>query len=482
MRRGAQSARRALVVSVAAASWSALAACGAPPVPALTRAPPPSVASAPAVAVAPSAERAPTPPGPSPQEKRIAAILRRASEARGLAALRPVPGVVLERTELVAAVRRKANDEYPAAALERDARVVELMGFAPAPFDYLKELSALLEAQLDGFYEPKTGTMYVAADLTGDTAQLALSHELVHALQDQHFDLKKRAGYHPGMSDQVMAGSLLAEGDATSAMLDVMLRSQGQTALDLPEAMFTSMLTNAMNVGEASKAPRFLRSTLVFPYVEGTLFVHALRREGGFPRVDEAWRSLPTSTEQVLHPAKWASHEPPLVVPAPTAAALGAGFTRVDEDTTGEGGLLIAFEEWVPPADARVAAAGWGGDRTGVFSRGGEWANAELVVYDKDGPSGDALARRSFEKMKPGIAKVASVAGATGRVAASDATFVCVERPSLGPLALARRGRALALLAGPAERSASATWAPKSTCATSRKWAAEVLALGVSVK
>ncbi|HRH01040.1 MAG TPA: hypothetical protein PLR99_32575, partial [Polyangiaceae bacterium] len=61
-------------------------------------------------------------------------------------------------------------------------------------------------------------------------------------------------------------------------------------------------------------------------------------------------------------------------------------------------------------------------------------------------------------------------------------TFVCVERPSLGPLALARRGRALALLAGPAERSASATWAPKSTCATSRKWAAEVLALGVSVK
>ncbi len=356
---------------LAAASWAGLAGCDGPRVPALTpRATPPAAVPSADPAVPPAgAARAGT-PGPSPQEKRIAAILRRASEARGLAALRPVPGVVLERTELVAAVRRKANDEYPPAALERDARVVELMGFAPTPFDYLKELSALLEAQLDGFYEPKTGTMYVAADLTGDTAQLALSHELVHALQDQHFDLKKRSGYHPGMSDQVMAGSLLAEGDATSAMLDVMMRPQGQTALDLPEAMFTNMLMNAMNVGEAANAPRFLRSTLVFPYVEGTLFVHALRREGGFARVDEAWRSLPTSTEQVLHPAKWASHEPALVVPAPTATALGPGFARVDEDTTGEGGLLIAFEEWARPADARRGRGlGWRSHRRVLAGR-----------------------------------------------------------------------------------------------------------------
>ena len=100
----------------------------------------------------------------------------------------------------MAAVRKKADDEYPKAAIERDAKVMELMGFAPAPFDYLGELSKLLEAQLDGFYEPKNGTMYVASDLAGDAANLALAHELVHALQDQHYDLKKRSGYHPGLS------------------------------------------------------------------------------------------------------------------------------------------------------------------------------------------------------------------------------------------------------------------------------------------
>ncbi len=410
----------------------------------------------------------------SPEERRIAAILKKVALVRGLAALRPVPGKVLERTALVAEVRKKAGLEYPKAAIERDGKMMELMGFAPAPFDYLKELSKLLEAQLDGFYEPRNGTMYVAADLEGDGANLALAHELVHALQDQHYDLSKRSGYHPGQGDEMMAGSMLAEGDATSTMLDVNLKSQGGTALDLPETMFTSMLVNAMNAGDAAAAPHILRSTLVLPYVDGTLFVHALRREGGFAKVDEAWRNLPVTTEQVLHPEKWASHEPAIAVPPPAASALGAGFTRVDQDTVGEAGLRLALEEWIGAEGAKIAAAGWGGDRSGTFSSGNAWASANLVVYDKDSAkgSGDTFAKRAFDKVKPGIEKVA------GKVAAKTAGFVCVERDKLGPLAVARKGRAIVILAGPAERSTNATWTPKGNCGLSRKWADEVLAQG----
>ncbi len=414
-------------------------------------------------------------PGSS-EDKHIAATLRKVSAVRGLAALHSVPGVVLERTDLVAAVRKKADSEYPKAALERDARVMELLGFAPTPFDYLGELSKLLEAQLDGFYEPKNGTMYVASDLAGDAANLALAHELVHALQDQHYDLKPRTGYHPGRSDEIMAGSMLAEGDATSAMLDVSLKAQGQTALDLPESLFSSMLSNAMNTGDTANAPRFLRSTLVFPYVEGTLFVHALRRQGGFAHVDDAWRDLPKTTEQVLHPEKWTAHEAALAVPAPTATALGAGFSRVDEDTGGEGGLRIVLEEWAGPTDAKLAAAGWGGDRSGVYANGKTLASAMLVVTDKPekGPE-DAFAKRALDKVRPGLEKIAGKAS-------KDATFVCIDRPKLGPLALGRKGRAYVVLAGPSERTEKAEWTPKGTCALAHKWADEVLAQGAQVR
>jgi len=461
---------------LAAAALVALASCDpSPPVPRLQPAmvpverPDASVQSA----------AIPSAPAPSEEDKRIAATLRKVSVVRGLAARKPVPGVVLDRTALVGEVRKKADTEYPKAAIERDAKTMELLGFAPAPFDYLAELSRLLEAQLDGFYEPKTGTMYLAGDLDGDAAGLTLAHELVHALQDQHYDLKPRGGYHPGKSDEIMAGSMLAEGDATSTMLDVSLRSSGknsQTALDLPPELFTNLLSNAMSFGEAAKAPRFLRSTLVFPYIEGTLFVNALRREGGFPRVDEAWRNLPKTTEQVLHVDKWAAHEPALTVPAPTANALGAGYTKADEDTAGEGGLRIALEEWAGPGDAKIAAAGWGGDRSGVYTNGKIMADATLVVTDKP-PTGpeDTFAKRALEKVRPGLEKIA------GKVT-KDAAFYCVERQSLGPLAFARRGRAYAILAGPAERSDKAEWTSKGTCALARKWADEVLTQGAQVK
>lgn len=476
--------RRAGICSASLALILAVASCDpAPKVPSL----PTVKLDAPASSSVQTAQ--PLPSGadagatPSAEDKRIAATLRKVSAARGLAALRPVPGRVLERTELVAAVRKKADDEYPKAAIERDAKVMELMGFAPAPFDYLGELSKLLEAQLDGFYEPKNGTMYVASDLAGDAANLALAHELVHALQDQHYDLKKRSGYHPGKSDEIMAGSMLAEGDATSAMLDVSLKAQGQTALDLPETLFSNMLSNAMSFGDAANAPRFMRSTLVFPYVEGTLFVHALRRQGGFPRVDEAWRDLPKTTEQVLHLEKWISHEPALAVPAPTAAALGPGYSRVDEDTAGEAGIRLAVEEWAGPTDAKVAASAWGGDRSGVYANGKMLASAILVVTDKpEKGAADAFAKRALEKMAPGLVKIPGLKVTVMAPGSRSPVFVCVDRPNLGPLAVAVKGRAYAILAGPAERSDKAEWTSKGTCQIARKWADEVLAQGTTVR
>ena len=88
----------------------------------------------------------------------------------------------------------------------------------------------LLEAQLEGFYEPKNGTMYLASDLKGPQAQATLAHELVHALQDQKWDLRKRSDYKPGRGDESMALACLAEGDATSLMLDFLMKPEQDRA------------------------------------------------------------------------------------------------------------------------------------------------------------------------------------------------------------------------------------------------------------
>ena len=63
------------------------------------------------------------------------------------------------------------------------------LGLVPPEFDYEEGTFRLLESQLAGFYEYRDKKMYVASDLDGPSTDQALAHELVHALQDQHYDL-----------------------------------------------------------------------------------------------------------------------------------------------------------------------------------------------------------------------------------------------------------------------------------------------------
>ena len=83
------------------------------------------------------------------------------------------------------------------------------------------ELVKLLGAQLAGFYDPDEDRMYLAADL-GEAERLAtLAHELVHALQDQHYQLGRRLKYREGASDQQAALHALAAGQ--NVRLDAVL-------------------------------------------------------------------------------------------------------------------------------------------------------------------------------------------------------------------------------------------------------------------
>jgi hypothetical protein len=399
----------------------------------------------------------------------IARTLKKVSVLRQLEATHPVPGKTLSRGQLIARVKEHVGREIPPEAIEREGLVLRLLGFVSDQFDYAKEMFALLEAQLAGFYEPEDGTMYMAADLDGLNAEATLAHELVHALQDQHWELRKRSKYRPGENDSSSALAAMAEGDATSAMADYVVAKMNpsKSALDMPEDLFTEQVLGSINNGDAAKTPHVMKTSLVAPYVDGLVFINTLRRRGGWTLVNRAWTDPPKTTEQILHIEKWEAKEPAIAVGAPPAAALGAAYTRVDEDTYGEQGLRLYFEEWMPLADAKLAASGWGGDRGSLMTSGGKAALALRVRYDDaPGAARDAFAERAFKLVSAAIARL------PGR-AHKDPSIVCVDRPTLGPLAVRRSGRDLVLVAGPASVDKRSSVAA-GDCALAQLWSQEV--------
>src|SRR5439155_1553362 len=131
--------------------------------------------------------------------------------------------------------------------------------------------------------------------------------------------------------------------------------------------------------------PGWMVDELQFPYTAGESFVMRLQASGGSSAVDAAFRRPPASTEQILHPGKWATREAPVKVTTPPLAhALGSGWRDLPADTLGEAMVRIWLSGvGVSASDAEPAADGWGGDRLVAASGpGGSSAVAWRLAWD----------------------------------------------------------------------------------------------------
>ena len=406
------------------------------------------------------------PPKDDPNAKRVAAALVKVESFRKLRARHSVPSKTMDRAPLIAQVEAHSKAETPPEAVRGQAELLVAFGLVPPMYDVEKGVFKLLEQQLAGYYEPADKTMYLAADLGEDDAEATLAHELVHALQDQHYDLGPQIQYADDGGDRTAAVHALAEGDAMSAMMDFMLASHGQTALDIPEdALATQMRAQAMLSGAAGDIPPVLQTSLVAPYVDGMMFVSALRRRGGWAEVDRAWKHPPATSEQLLHLEKYDAHEAPLAVPPPPVDALGGGFKVLFTDLFGEQSTRLSFEEWGRRKTAESLAAGWGGDRASLLVRTRDGLEERLATwvlrYDAD----------ACGKAKQAFSFVAKGAVKPGTVSDRD-TLVCRDRTDLGPIAVTWSGCDVWMVAGPFTRKAEGKPESRGTCGEIRPWLA----------
>lgn len=327
-------------------------------------------------------------------------VLKETSEIRQLSILRPVKSSAQSRTEIERMIMKNLDEESTPAQMHAAEATLKKLGLAPADFQYRAMMVSLLTEQVAGYYEPKTGEFHLADWIDLDGQRPIMAHELTHALQDQHFNLRRFEHWPKGDSDAELAAHSLIEGDATLAMALYVASNPLRALLFLK-----SMGTMGMSSAELEKAPRALRETLLFPYQQGTDWNRSLYKQGGWDRVSKAFTELPQSTEQILHPDKYFAHEAPVKVTLPDiATVLNAGrggtgvapvtraqdaratWKRLDYDVQGEWGFYLLLDEFLKsPAESRRAAAGWGGDRFAVYEGPkGEVAIASLSTWDTE--------------------------------------------------------------------------------------------------
>jgi len=403
-------------------------------------------------------------------DRRTAEVLEQVAVLRELPPLGRVHARVINRSQMLEQLQKQVRAQVPPEAIRGERDFLASFGFIPHDYDYEAEVYRLIQNQIAGFYDPDEKTMFLMADLSSEEADVTLAHELVHALQDQHFDLGPKLAYQANGNDEQSAVHCLAEGDATSLMLDYTLRVHRKTALDVPDdRLRLEIMTSIAASPELASFPRVLRDSLIAPYVDGIMFVHALRRRGGWREVDQVWRHPPVSTEQVLHLDKLDARESPEELSVPPTRTLGSGWHVTHSEVFGEQGLRIALEEWMPRKVAVRSAAGWAGDRSVVWSK---------AVADTSYTAAAWHVRFDPGKPPAGVddeAREALLAVANGWDVGLRGGSAC-RGSALGiTVAVAQRGRDLAFVALPPRAVADSTQ-PSTDCSLAIRWAAEIVA------
>jgi hypothetical protein len=327
-------------------------------------------------------DASPTRTGVDPELlEEIEAIEARTAELRGLELLEDVPITVISREEL----RQNLIDDLYAEYTPEDA-VQDVDGLwllrliEDRDLDLFAFQVDLLSEQVLGYYDPEVNEMFIVSDADGlsPLAEFTLSHELVHSLQDQHFDIQQVRYYNQDDNDRDTAAVALLEGDAQVAQTQYLMEMNPMDLLQLLGEL------EGQSSDVIDSAPPYLREGLIFPYEVGLSFVQRLYAEGGFDAVNEAYANPPLSTEQIIHPEKFIDErdDPQQIELPDLSGSLGAGWQQLETNTLGEFDLSLMLRENGASSYAE-AAAGWGGGRYAYYANEGSSLIATATVWDR---------------------------------------------------------------------------------------------------
>ncbi len=335
-------------------------------------------------------------------------------ELRGRAFQRDVAVRLMDKEGLVQVLLDEFAEDYSDQKIAGIDVTARMLGLLPPDADYKQATLDFVRDQVGGFYLPGTDTFYLMESFTGGVAKVILSHELTHALDDQHFDLDASLQARLGNSDAALAFMAVVEGTASV----LMTQWATQHVVDGEISMADMQEADRAQAQSLEDAPRYLWLPLLAPYIAGMQFlveedsvlaagmkIARAARDGTPIPYDEAYADPPRSSEQVLHPEKYwdpAQRDEPRQIEFALEGDLPEGWEILHEDVLGElvlgiltvpyserGGVTMSQEAVMGVAYTHDASAGWGGDRVALLGHEDQRFLRLVTVWDSPRDAGE---------------------------------------------------------------------------------------------
>lgn len=333
-------------------------------------------------------------------------ILKGLSEITGWKVKRKVPAEYISKAKLKEFIERRIKEAVKPEEVRVESLTLKMFGFLPDDYDLKAAIIALMTEQAAAFYDYDHRRLFITeSDTSFLEKRAALVHELAHALADQHFSLGKYLKKGNKSDDAATAREAVIEGQATWLMWAyVSVLGGGEPKVS---TLILDSMKDAAAAGAGSeypvfdKAPLYLRESLIFPYTNGLQFTNTIVTKLGKPGFSEVYTRAPVSTQQILHPELYLSHQEPERVTAPVPPGK-RHYKELSEGSIGELDFHILFEQYASKEVAAGLATHWRGGQYRLYET--KPTKRPLLTCASVWDSAEA-AREFFEQYKAVLAK-----------------------------------------------------------------------------
>ena len=109
-------------------------------------------------------------------------LLREVARIRGLEIKGTVNKGVKTKEEIAQYLGERVKDEYEEKELEREGKVLKMLGFIPPEMNYKEFILKLLTEQVGGYYDPDKKTFFISGWLPLEQQKPVMVHELDRGL------------------------------------------------------------------------------------------------------------------------------------------------------------------------------------------------------------------------------------------------------------------------------------------------------------
>lgn len=253
--------------------------------------------------------------------------------------------------------------ELKPAGIRAEELSLKKLGLVPLDFDLARTTVELMTEQAAAFYDYRKKTLFLLEGTTTDTPeeqQTVLTHELAHALADQHFNLNKYL-HKSKNDDSSIARMAVMEGQATWLMYEIQAEKIGQSLTTTPaivDMMSRSADRKSDQYPVLNNTPLYMRASLLFPYMQGLRFQNAVQQKLGNQGFREVFSRPPANSQEILHPEKYLSQAAVDTISLPKIVS-DTKFKDLNGGTLGEFDHAVLIEQYVGKTDADSLAPHW---------------------------------------------------------------------------------------------------------------------------